>query len=273
MTNIIMGLILIATICGILITLANTQNDTPKKKRKLHNQSTPTPRATNNPPKHPIPTIPQTTREEIPIPTKQPETHKGLVPEFADKTLAQKKGAVGEQIIKVLALSKLNPQQYRYFGNLIIPNGKGGTTQIDNIIVSPFGIFVIEAKYYSGWIFGQTHDKTWTCTYPNASKQPFKNPLHQNYGHIKSLENLLKQPENHFRSIIVFTHRECVLKTRQKMPDNVCLSNDFITHIQTHTETLFSTEQLKTICNILNHPQFAGTDERIQQHIQQLTQP
>src|SRR5512147_1006634 len=37
-----------------------------------------------------------------------------------------------------------------------------GTTQIDHILVSRFGVFVIETKDYKGWIFGNEKDPYWT---------------------------------------------------------------------------------------------------------------
>ncbi|WP_339385147.1 nuclease-related domain-containing protein, partial [Vibrio paracholerae] len=37
-----------------------------------------------------------------------------------------------------------------------------GTTQIDHIVVSKFGVFVIETKYMKGWIFGSKDQKQWT---------------------------------------------------------------------------------------------------------------
>jgi hypothetical protein len=39
---------------------------------------------------------------------------------------------------------------------------KNGTTQIDHILVSRFGVFVIETKDYKGWIFANAKHATWT---------------------------------------------------------------------------------------------------------------
>ena len=36
----------------------------------------------------------------------------------------------------------------------------GGTTQVDHILVSRFGVFVIETKDYSGWIFANESELT-----------------------------------------------------------------------------------------------------------------
>lgn len=221
------------------------------------------------PHRQPISPLPETKQLTVKSPNPQPENFKGFVPEFTDKTMAQKKGAVGEQIIKVLALNKLNPQQYRYFGNLILPNGLGGTTQIDNIIVSPFGIFVIEAKYFAGWIYGKITDNHWTHTLNRHSKYKFPNPLYQNYAHIKALMNILAlRDETLFHSVVAFTHRDCQIKT--DLPNNVCLLNNFVPFIQKHTQEILSNHQIETICRILSQPDWVATPERMEQHIQSL---
>ena len=219
-----------------------------------------------------------TRRRPQPLPAnkKQPEntvTHQKPQPLAVNKKpfdsthINVKKGAVGEQIIKVEVLSKLDRSQYHYFHNLIIPHN-GATTQIDNIIVSPFGVFVIEAKYYEGWIFGGQQQKTWTRTKSRYKKYPFTNPLHQNYAHVKALEQLIRQPENRFHSIVVFTHRDCQLRT--ELPANVCLTKQFIPYVQQFTKPIIAPEQIQRICKILSQPEWETTPERLAQHIQSL---
>ena len=79
-----------------------------------------------------------------------------------------------------------------------------GTTQIDHVLVADTGIFVIETKHYSGWIFGDPQERQWTqAIYRKKSR--FQNPLHQNYGHIKALQTLFDLPPEHFHSVVVFT--------------------------------------------------------------------
>ena len=61
-----------------------------------------------------------------------------------------------------------------------------GTTQIDQILVTEAGLFVIETKHYTGWILGQPYDDYWTQVI-YRKKSRFRNPLMQNYGHPKHL--------------------------------------------------------------------------------------
>ena len=183
------------------------------------------------------------------------------------KSMAEKKGDVGEQIVKVAVLSKLDAAQYRHFSNLIIP-APNGTTQIDNIVVSPFGVFVIEAKYFQGWIFGGAKQEKWTHTLSRFEKYAFPNPIRQNYGHIKALARLLRQPESRFHSVIVFAHRNCQLKT--ELPANVCLQHNFIEYIQSFTKNLIDDAALARIHAVLQQPEWQATEDKKAAHVERL---
>lgn len=114
------------------------------------------------------------------------------------------KGAAGERYVSK-ELSKLG-ENYKVYHDLYVPNSKGGTTQIDHVVTSPYGIFVIETKHYRGWIFGQEHQRYWTQTIYKR-KERLYNPIWQNYGHIQSLKKFLRSEEKEcFYSIITFSH-------------------------------------------------------------------
>jgi restriction system protein len=98
----------------------------------------------------------------------------------------------------------------------------GETTQIDHILVTDTGIFVIETKHYSGWIFGNPGDAEWTQVI-FRHKSRFQNPLRQNYRHIKALQCLFSLPAEAFHSIVVFTG-DAELKTNLG-PEVVRLQN------------------------------------------------
>lgn len=44
---------------------------------------------------------------------------------------------------------QLDTEEYIVLHDLLLPY-KDGTTQIDHVIISPYGIFVIETKNYTG---------------------------------------------------------------------------------------------------------------------------
>lgn len=191
------------------------------------------------------------------------------LPEFQDKTLSEKKGATGEQIIKVLVLNHLNPEKYHYFNNLIIPTRLGKTTEIDGILVSPYGIFVVETKYHQGWIYGKADEVRWRQTLSrHAPKYWLDNPLLQNQYHIDALRHIVRQPANRLHSVVVFTHRQCQLKT--ELPSNVCLAKDFIDYIQSFQEVIIDDVQVARICATLSHADWQTTVERKHQHVSSL---
>jgi len=207
----------------------------------------------------------RTARRKKPHPAEPPAETGGI--NTTSKSMAEKKGDVGEQIVKVAVLSKLDAAQYRHFSNLIIP-APNGTTQIDNIVVSPFGVFVIEAKYFQGWIFGGAKQEKWTHTLSRFEKYAFPNPIRQNYGHIKALARLLRQPESRFHSVIVFAHRNCQLKT--ELPANVCLQHNFIEYIQSFTKNIVDDAALARMNTILQQPEWQATEDKKAAHVERL---
>jgi hypothetical protein len=115
------------------------------------------------------------------------------------------KGAIGERYVNN-ALSKLGPE-YKVLHDLYVPNGKGGTAQVDHVVTSPYGIFVIETKHYNGWIFGDENQKKWTQVIYKR-KEKFLNPIWQNYGHIQALKNYIGiENLDAFYSIIAFSNQ------------------------------------------------------------------
>jgi restriction system protein len=77
--------------------------------------------------------------------------------------LPEVKGWIGEKTTSFRMALKLDSAMYRRVDNVIVPTSTG-TTQIDHIVVSPFGVFVIETKNMKGWIFGGADQGTWTQT-------------------------------------------------------------------------------------------------------------
>ena len=73
------------------------------------------------------------------------------------------KGWLGEKVTQFGLWHQLNDQTYRRFHDVIVP-ARNGTTQIDHLLVSCYGIFVVETKNYNGWIFGDEHAAQWTVS-------------------------------------------------------------------------------------------------------------
>lgn len=108
-------------------------------------------------------------------------------------------GFMGELWTKE-ALFKLNNAEYKILNNIMI-EVDGITHQIDHVIVSKYGVFVIETKQYNGYITGNEYDKNW-CLKAGAKKVFINNPMHQNYGHVIALSQKLNLPQDKFVPII-----------------------------------------------------------------------
>jgi len=100
--------------------------------------------------------------------------------------------------------------------DLVLPT-PDGTTQVDHVIVSRFGVFVIETKNMTGWIFGDERSRKWTQTL-YRKKYPFQNPLRQNYKHVKAVESIAGLRSRCVHSVVVFVGGS---KFKTPMPANV----------------------------------------------------
>ena len=155
------------------------------------------------------------------------------------------KGFLGETVINVAMWLKLEKDVYHRLNNITLPLANGGSTQIDHVIVSVYGIFVIETKNYKGWIYGNETQRQWTQSFPNGSKYKFQNPLRQNYLHIKTLADLLGLEPRYFHSMIAFIG-ECELKTRDELPEHV-LTSGMASYVKKKQDKLLTDEEVKAI--------------------------
>lgn len=102
------------------------------------------------------------------------------------------KGYLGEKAVERI-LATLPKEQHVVYNNILLKTDYG-MTQIDHIVLSVFGVFVIETKNYQGWIFGNERDDYWTQNI-YGKKTRFKNPILQNYGHVKAIEHVFSDFE------------------------------------------------------------------------------
>ena len=123
--------------------------------------------------------------------------------------LIRDKGALGE-FYTFEKLERL-PGYHHLLTNVYLPRPKGGMTEVDLIFLCESGIFVVESKNYSGWIYGSEKNRYWTQVFPNQHKERFYNPILQNAGHIAALRAITGMESGYFHSLIVFSER-CRLK-------------------------------------------------------------
>lgn len=178
------------------------------------------------------------------------------------------KGASGEAMVGIL-LKGLPDDQYIVIHNLLLRTEKG-TSQLDYVIVSIYGIFVIEVKNYVGYITGSEKASLWTQTIYHTKHQ-FMNPIHQNYGHVKAIENLLQKSEVIKMPIfpIVAFSGEAHLHVKADNSE-VILWGDLKNAIRKHSGVIvMDATEMKRLAGLLQS-QNVDSKETRQEHIQQI---
>lgn len=102
-------------------------------------------------------------------------------------------GKAGEHWAKA-ELKKLPKDKYKVLNDVMLELN-GITHQIDHIVISTYGIFVIETKQYNGKIVGNKYDKKWVRKTKRGNFY-YTNPIRQNYGHVKTICDLLNLDES-----------------------------------------------------------------------------
>ena len=123
---------------------------------------------------------------------------------------AKVKGRRGETKVKKKA-KRISRHGGQMRNDILLPTDRG-TSQIDHLLVTKHGIFVIETKNYSGIVEGHANSQMWRQYFPDGRTEPryFLNPLIQNIGHIKALKDILGANKNiPIHSLVVFPDK-CV---------------------------------------------------------------
>lgn len=137
--------------------------------------------------------------------------------QYSSKT-PEEKGKEGELAI---IHSLLKAYDITLFHNIELPTVIGITTEVDILLVTTKGVFVIESKNLFGSISGELKDSNWKVSYPNGKTISFMNPILQNQYHIKTLKNLfesnidrkLYSNNDLYKSILIFGNSASVIPT------------------------------------------------------------
>ena len=151
---------------------------------------------------------------------------------------------------------------YVLINNVTLPT-EGGTTQIDHILVTESGIFIIETKHYRGWILGHPNDTHWTqVIYQKKSR--FRNPLRQNYGHVRTVQSLFKLPDTAFKGLVVFTG-DAQFKT--ELGPQVIHLNDLLGFVQRPWETVLDERQMAYVAGRIEMKRLRRSVETDEYHL------
>lgn len=175
------------------------------------------------------------------------------------------KGRIGERRVARRLRDGLG-QEYEILNDIYLPSREGETTQIDHIVVSPYGIFVVETKNWTGWIFGDARSAKWTQTV-YRKKSSFQNPMRQNYKHICELSRNLDVDANYFIGVVAVTG-DCEFKTT--MPEGVVFSRQAADYIRSFQDRMIKPEQVSEIAHAILERQASVTESVKAAHISNL---
>jgi hypothetical protein len=99
----------------------------------------------------------------------------------------------------VNVLNQLDPD-YSVVSNVVVP-GERGIIALGNVVVSPYGVFVITVKQDTGKVFGREGDSEWEVK-SGRNSNLIRNPLWENRKHVNALEKVIGSVP--FNSIVVF---------------------------------------------------------------------
>lgn len=181
-------------------------------------------------------------------------------------------GAYGEYLTQYLFNSVRFKGYYKTLQNIYVPY-KDGTSEIDVLVAHKKGIYVIESKNYSGWIFGSENQQQWTQMLNKNAKERFYNPIRQNKTHIKALSEYLQIEPSKMKSYIVFSER-CELKKVPENTDRYVITKrnyllDLINRDMTDKQDIFTDEEIDEITRKLE-PLTNASQEIKDKHIENI---
>ena len=194
---------------------------------------------------------------------------------------AHYKGTAGENEVARI-LSGFNRQRYIVLNNILlrkpyVRSGEVPTVQIDHIVVSVFGIFIIETKNYSGKIYGYEESKEWSV-YLGGQKYPMQNPLRQNHSHSKTIQQLLVNNAAQIGiinadfliyPIIAFSNKADISKVQVQGVDVINFHQIPDAILRKSTRQVISPEQMENIAGFIAS-QNIYSPETIRKHVEDI---
>ena len=178
------------------------------------------------------------------------------------------KGSIGEA--KVNTRLNFIGKEYIVLKDILIKSSNGYTSQIDELVLSEYGLFVIETKNYKGWIFGNEKAENWTQVI-YKEKHTFRNPIKQNWSHIYALKSLLSDyPNIKYHPIVVFSGNATLKSIESSIP--VIYSNKLNSTIRKLSfEKCLSIDEVNKIQTILESSELKERNAR-KEHIKNIKQ-
>lgn len=174
----------------------------------------------------------------------------------------------GEALVSRIVREHFGPPDFHLLNHITLALADG-TTQIDHILVSRFGVFVIETKHYKGWIFANAKHANWTQVLFRKKFQ-LQNPLLQNYRHVRAVQSLLDfLPPDDIKSVVVFTGEA---EFRTEVPLGVFSLAELVDYLRDQTVEVLSLNRVQFCVGRLETARLAISGQTDIEHVQSLEQ-
>lgn len=161
--------------------------------------------------------------------------------------------------------------QSKVFHNCALPWTNGDITEVDLIVVSKVGLYVLECKNFSGMVSNE--EGKWMHVIEHTDRpdfnKRFNDPFYQNNNHIRCLRKLLKLEDNiPVFSMVVFADKTDIdnvtydfpLRTVVQGKKGVCT---MIQRIEQKQKAIISRQQLESIAEQLDTYEPKSEEERL----------
>ena len=168
-----------------------------------------------------------------------------FTPKYSSR--AEAIGDYGEKRVSSF-LADLDCEDYKVYNDLLIRNGNY-TTQVDHIVISRYGVFVLETKNVHGKVYGGGNAEFWKQYLPDigykrygfTQEHQLRNPIWQNDGHIKTLRKLVFGSDVPVYGIIVFPSDTYINVTAEQPVLNMY---NVVPFIKQYRDVILSSDQM-----------------------------
>jgi len=148
------------------------------------------------------------------------------------------RGDIAETRVRRVLSTGLQRNRYTVFNQLLLPSG-GGTIEVDHVVVSRLGIFVIESHYARGWVSGSEVQDRWKQeSWLRESR--FDNPVHRNRLQVEALQRCTGFPAAAFHPLVVMVGQRGF---KQPPPVRVLTAETLLPWIRKQSRQILSPEQ------------------------------
>lgn len=148
------------------------------------------------------------------------------------------RGDIAESRTRRILANGLEKSRYTVLNDVELPAG-GGTVNVDHIVVSRFGVFVIESQHASGMVSGGEFQDRWKQERWGHARR-IENPMHKNAVQAETLGRLLGMPQTKIHRVVVLTGHKGM---KTETPDHLVPAEQLIRYIRKKGTHVLEREQ------------------------------